>query len=108
MAEERDALAAKCEELAVKLLCMHDLSKMTRSLCVHVAELVEAFKTKVLKVWAKRRTANAKVVVKQARTERVEHTARIAQLKGDLLKLKSQLSFFWSVATTSKIPGILS
>lgn len=48
---------------------------------------------KASKVQTKRRAVEMEVVGEQARTERVEHKARVAQLDGDLHKFKGKLDF---------------
>lgn len=58
--------------------------------CARVAELEEVSKTKASKVRAKHRAADIEVVAEQAHTKRTEHTARIAQLEGDLHKVKGK------------------
>lgn len=58
-----------------------------------MVEMEEASETKASKVRTKSRTEDMEVVPGQARTELVDHTARIAQLEGDLHELKGKLDF---------------
>lgn len=48
-----------------------------------MAESAKATQTKMSKGRAKRKAVGMEVVAKQAHTDIVEHTVRIAQLKGD-------------------------
>lgn len=93
MAEEQDALAAKCKELALKVQCMPVMSEEDRTLCARVAESREAFKKKASKVRSKHRTAEMEMVAEQARIEHVEHTTWTMQSDRDLHELKGKLNF---------------
>lgn len=90
MAGKRDALVAKCDELALEVQCILGLADEAKSLRACMTELVESFKKMLPNVWAKRRTADMEMVAKQARTENM---ARIAHLKGDVHELKGKLEF---------------
>lgn len=85
---EGGALAAMCMELSLEVQCMLSLTEKQKSLRAGVAELVESSKKNVPKVRAKRRTADIEVAAEQERTERAEHTTRIAQLDDDVYELE--------------------
>lgn len=100
---ERDALAAKCEELTLEVECMPGLAERASGLPARVAELEGASMTKVLKVWANRRTPGRSVVINQLRTECAEHKAWIAQFGGSRHELKSKLDFLERCCNVSNL-----
>lgn len=89
--EERNALAAKCKELALEAQCIPGLEEETKILHARVTELEERCEEKAPKVRAKRRVANTEVVTEKIRTERAEHTAQIAHCESDDHELMGKL-----------------
>lgn len=91
MTGKRDALAAKCEEFALEVLCMPGIAEEASSLRTRLAELEDASKRKASRVEAKSRTLDVEVVFQQAYREHVLHAARTAQWDGDLHNPKGKL-----------------
>lgn len=86
-------MAAKCEELDLKMQCMPSFAKEAKCLHTRVAKLKTSSETKLLALQTKWKTPNMKVVSAQARTKRDEYIAWVARLEGGVHELKGKLEF---------------
>lgn len=74
----QDAVAKKCEELALNAQCIPGLAEEARGLRAIMVELEVASRMKTSNLWSKRRTAEMNADAEKALTERAEHSALIA------------------------------